>query len=302
MRMTGISRWTPLGAWLVLGLLCGGLLGTPSGLRADQAQYFYDELGRLIGVVDGQNQAAVYTYDAVGNLLKVDRVTAVGGVGIFLVSPGSAVAKHADGTAANRPVEIRGYGFTDPPGSNAVAFNGVAATVVSGTASSLIALVPATATTGPVTVTNSNGVATSPQAFTVLVPPIITGIDPLQVPRGITSRLIIKGFNLKTASAVQFTQAGLTATIQSGAMDDALPINLAVTGSVPPGSYPFSVTTPGGTAQSGTVKVSVTLPVPGFNTTKLLTIKMPLTTSVPAAMAPAGSSFDVSPVTSVQMP
>ena len=161
---------------------------------------------------------------------------------------------------------------------------------------------PAGATTGPITVTNANGTATSPQAFKVLVPPIVTGLDPLNVPRGSTSRLFIKGFNLKAASAVQFAQVGLTASIQSGATDDALPINVGVTGSVPPGSYAFSVTTPGGTAQSGTVKVTVSLPLPGFDTTKLLTIKMPLNTTVPATSAPTGPSYSTTTSTTVQMP
>jgi YD repeat-containing protein len=66
-----------------------GLLVMPAVPSADQAQYFYppsqtesasagcaqstgrlhDELGRLVGVVDGSGNAAVYVYDEVGNLL-----------------------------------------------------------------------------------------------------------------------------------------------------------------------------------------------------------------------------------------
>lgn len=286
------------GLVLLLFLMLGQGVGS-----ADQAQYFYDELGRLMGVVNGQGDAAVYQYDEVGNLLKIDRFASTGGnIGIFFVTPGSAIAKTPDGTPANKPVEIRGFGYTTPASSNTVSFNGTNATVVSGTSSSLLVSVPTGATTGPVTVTNVNGVATSPQAFTVLVPPIVTGIDPLNIPRGTTSRLLIKGFNLKSASSVQFVQAGLTATIQSGATDDVLPINVAVTGAVPPGSYPFSITTPSGTAQSGTIKVTVTLPVPGFNTTKLLTIKMPLNTSVPATSQPTGPAASTTKTTTVQMP
>ena len=264
-------------------------------LAADQAQYFYDELGRLMGVVNGQGAAAVYQYDEVGNLLKIDRFTSTGGtVDIFFFTPSSSLV--------NKTIEIRGFGYTTPASSNTVSFNGADAIVVSGTSSSLLVTVPVGATTGSITVTNANGTAPSPQAFKVLVPPIVTGLDPLSVPRGSTSRLFIKGFNLKAASAVQFAQVGLTATIQSGATDDVLPINVAVTGSVPPGSYAFSVTTPSGTAQSGTVKVTVSLPVPGFNTTKLLTIKMPLNTSVPATSQPIGPSSSTTKPTTVQMP
>ena len=46
---------------------------------ADQAQYIYDDLGRLAKVIDGQSNVATYTYDAVGNLLSITRNT--GGVG-----------------------------------------------------------------------------------------------------------------------------------------------------------------------------------------------------------------------------
>lgn len=285
-----IARRNTMFVWTLVSTL----LVSVGTLAADQAQYFYDELGRLMGVVNGQGQAAVYQYDEVGNLLKIDRFTTTGNVGIFFVTPGSSLV--------NKQVEIRGFGYTTPASSNTLSFNGTNATVVSGTSSSLLVTVPTGATTGPVVITNANGTAMSPQAFTVLVPPIVTGLDPLSVPRGSTSRLLIKGFNLKTASAVQFTQTGLTVTIQSGATDDVLPINVAVTGSVPPGSYVFSVTTPSGTAQSGTVKVTISLPLPGFNTTKLLTIQMPLNTAVPATSQPIGPSSSTTKPTTVQMP
>jgi YD repeat-containing protein len=228
-------------------------------VSADQAQYFYDELGRLVGVIDSSGDAAVYRYDEVGNLLSIQRFTAAPtGIGIFLVAPGSALV----GTS----VEIRGFGFTTPPSSNQVQVNGTAATVVSATATSLIVTVPAGATSGLVTVTNANGTATSPQPFTVLVPPIITGVDPPNVPQGVVTRVLIEGFNLKTASAVAFTQAGLTATILAGATDETVPIGLSVSGGVPVGTYTFSVTTPSGTAQSGTISLSVTTPFPTFGT------------------------------------
>jgi YD repeat-containing protein len=57
-------------------LLCAVAL-TPA--VADQAQYIYDDLGRLVQVIDGQGNVATYNYDAVGNLLSITRNT--GGVG-----------------------------------------------------------------------------------------------------------------------------------------------------------------------------------------------------------------------------
>ena len=167
-------------ALILLGL---SLVG-PAVLSADTAQYFYDELGRLAGVIDGQGQVAVYTYDEVGNLLAIQRFTTTGaGVGLFVVAPGSA--------RVNTAVTIHGFGFTAPPSSNQVSFNGVAATVLSATGTSLVARVPVGASTGPVTVTNTNGTAISSLAFTVLIPPVIVSVMPNRGPQGSTVQLSI---------------------------------------------------------------------------------------------------------------
>jgi YD repeat-containing protein len=286
---------TALRRILCLVMLIVSLLMNVGSLPADTAQYYYDELGRLVGVVNEQGDAAVYNYDAVGNLLSIQRFTSSGGgVGLFLIAPASSIV--------NKNVEVRGFGFTIPPSSNQVQFNGTMATVVSATATSIIVTIPVGATSGPVTVTNVNGTATSPQGFTVLVPPIITGVEPSQVGQGVTTRGTIEGFNLNTASAVQFTQAGLTATILAGATDHTLPISITVAPSVPLGTYPFSVTTPSGTAQSGAITIEIRPAHPAFMVTGVLTVKMPLTTTVPANSAPSGPSSSTSAATSVQMP
>ena len=130
------KRFMHIAVLLMVGLLC--LPAVPS---ADQAQYFYDELGRLVGVVDGTGDAAVYVYDEVGNLLRIDRFATGGsGIGIFLVAPGKGLV------GAN--VELKGFGFNATPANNEVKFNGTMASVVSATTSSLIATVPTGATTG----------------------------------------------------------------------------------------------------------------------------------------------------------
>ena len=159
-------------------------LWMPTTLPADTAQYFYDELGRLAGVIDGQGQVAVYTYDAVGNLLSIQRFTTSGvGVGMFAVAPGSA--------RVNTAVTIHGFGFTAPPSSNQVSFNGVAGTVLSATGTNLVVNVPVGASTGPVTVTNTNGTAISSLAFTVLIPPVIVSVMPNRGLQGSTVQLSI---------------------------------------------------------------------------------------------------------------
>ena len=274
-------------------LLLVGLLGLPAAPSADQAQYFYDELGRLVSVIDGQGNVAVYNYDEVGNLLSIQRFPSGGGgnISIFFFTPQSGLV----GTS----VQIRGAGFSPIPSNNQVKFNGTAATVSSATDKSLVVTVPNGATTGAVTVTNANGTAASPTPFTVLVPPIIVGIDPLKAPQGVTTRMHIEGFNLQTASSVQFTQSGMIATVLAGGTDGVLPVNLAVGAGVPPGLYAFSVTTATGTAQSGVVRVEVKAAVPSLEVAAPVSVfKTP-----PAQMPPpAGQAMTVASPTSVRAP
>lgn len=280
-------------------VLLAGVLCMPAVPHADQAQYFYDWLGRLVAVVDGAGNVAVYVYDEVGNLLRIDRPAQGAGqqIGIFLVTPTRGLVPASGNPGAT--VQIQGFGFSPTPTDNVVKFSGTTAAVTSATATSLVTTVPTGATTGPITVTNANGTATSPQAFTVLVPPIITGVDPVSVPQGATSRVTIEGFNLDNASAVTFTQPGPTATILPGGTSASLSINLVVGATVPINqAFTFSVTTPNGTAQSGAVTITVVPGVPSFAVAKPLSIFKPS----PAQVAPAGPSFSVAPGVSVEMP
>jgi YD repeat-containing protein len=106
--------------------------------------YIYDVAGRLVGVVDPTGAAAIYTYDAVGNVLAIERQNA-GTVSVIAFTPASGVV----GTT----VTISGAGFRATASQNTVTFNGTAATVVSASATTLTATVPAGASTGPITVT-----------------------------------------------------------------------------------------------------------------------------------------------------
>jgi YD repeat-containing protein len=261
---------------------------------ADQAQYFYDELGRLTGVVDGQGNMAVYNYDPVGNLLSIERFASGGQgtnpIGIFLVTPTSALV--------GSTVQIRGFGFSATPSQNQVAFNGKSASVLSASTNAITAVVPAGATSGPVTVTNSSGSASSPQIFTILVPPIIAGAEPSRLPQGATSRVVISGFNLITATDVVFTQSGLAASILPGATAQSLPVNLTVAATVPPGAYGFSVLSPLGTVHSGTIVMNVTPAVPSFSVMNRLSVFFPF----PSQAAPSGSSAAVARPLSVFLP
>jgi uncharacterized protein (TIGR03437 family) len=67
------------------------------------------------------------------------------------------------------------------PSGNTVLFNGTTALVNSVTPTQLTATVPVGATTGPITLTNTNGSVTTPAPFTVAgpaAPPTIGGFTP----------------------------------------------------------------------------------------------------------------------------
>jgi len=124
-------------------------------------RYHYDELGRLVQVVAPTGQSAQYSYDALGNIVSIKQFAAAA-VSISEFTPNSGPA----GTS----VTIYGSGFSSTAANNAVSFNGTAAVVGAATTTSLVVTVPAGATSGAISVSNSNGSATSSDAFTVTVP------------------------------------------------------------------------------------------------------------------------------------
>jgi IPT/TIG domain len=137
-------------------------------------------------------------------------------------------------------VTISGTNFT---GATAVTFNGGIASFTVTSAMAIQATVPAGATTGPLTVTTPGGTATSAANFTVVSPPTITSFTPTSGAVG--TSVTISGTNFAGATTVRFngTAAGFS-VISTTAVQATVPTG-ATTG-------PVSVTTPGGTATSGT--------------------------------------------------
>lgn len=75
------------GLWffIILVLTCSVSSSTTS---AGEAHYAYDDLGRLATVVDEAGNTGIYNYDAVGNLLGIDRFTPdMSGIGIYTLLP-----------------------------------------------------------------------------------------------------------------------------------------------------------------------------------------------------------------------
>jgi YD repeat-containing protein len=189
-RLSGSLR-----RWLVpnVALLCLLLAAAPAAAQSGPVQYGYDELGRLTIVVDGVGNAAIYNYDAVGNLLSIQRINAadVGPVAIFSISP----TRGKGGTT----VSILGKGFSATAGQNTVRFSGdVVATVVSASPTGLRVTVPATAQDGPLSVTAPAGSATSAQSFRVIGPLTITPGDP-SISTGVSRQFTATGPGGSTA-------------------------------------------------------------------------------------------------------
>lgn len=158
----------PCKRWLgVAALLVALNLTHHAAAQQPVVHYIYDDLGRLAGVVDPDGNVATYSYDAVGNILAIDRhnvADAAGPVAISLVSPNHG--------KIGTPVSIFGRGFSADPAQNTVSFSGALATVIGATATSLTTTIPPGALTGFITVTTPLGTATSPEPFTI--PGVVT--------------------------------------------------------------------------------------------------------------------------------
>jgi YD repeat-containing protein len=139
-------------------LLTLAALAHVASAQTTDITYVYDELGRLVGVIDANGDAAVYRYDAVGNLLSIARFGPTD-VSIFEWSPNRG--------PVGSSVTIGGTGFSATSSQNTVEFNGTAATVSSATPNRLDVTVPAGATTGPISVSTPNGNVTSASDFIV---------------------------------------------------------------------------------------------------------------------------------------
>ena len=98
-----LAQWRRCFLTMALGLT----LLQPVPTIADQAQYIYDDLGRLSQVIDGQGNVATYQYDAVGNLLSITRNT--GGVGAPTIT---AFTPNTGNAGASVNVSLTGTNLT----------------------------------------------------------------------------------------------------------------------------------------------------------------------------------------------
>lgn len=229
--MARAARW--------IFLLCVLFLSLPFLASAQSnITYVYDDLGRLVAVIDPSGDTARYYYDAVGNLLSITRASS-SQVSVLYFSP----AKGPVGTQ----VTIYGTSFSTTPSQNTVQFNGIAATVVSSTATQIVATVPSSATTGAISVTAPAGSATSATSFTVTADagqPTISNVSPVVGAAG--TAVTITGTNFDTAPASNKPKFNIFASVVSAATTTSLSTSVPTNAT----SGRIYLTTPAGSATS----------------------------------------------------
>lgn len=186
-------RLTTLGLMATHFLLC--FVPALHAQSNSTVEYYYDDRGRLIKVVDTSGNLATYNYDSVGNLASISRsaLSSPGALAILNFTPSQG--------PIGQTVTIQGEGFSTTPGSNTVQFNGTAATVAAATAISLTVTVPSGATTGPISVAVGTATTTTSSNFTVLQIPTITSVNPNFASQGSTvSSFQVTGINFTGAT------------------------------------------------------------------------------------------------------
>jgi len=180
--------------------------------------------------------------------------TATSATALTVVQPPRAVSFAPVAAVVSTDVAITG---TNMAGATLVTFTGaVSVTPTAVTATSLHAVVPAGALTGPVTVTNPIGSAPSAASFKVL--PKITGFAPPTAVGGSATVVTVDGFNLKVGATTPAVKIGIfvvpAGSITSSATQVTFTVPLgAVTGKI-------MITTVDGTATSATALTVVQPP------------------------------------------
>ena len=208
-------------ATLILSIVCLPLLSSVTAQQGGLARYLYDDNGRLHAVITPAGEAAVYDYDAAGNVTSI-RHFGVTDVSVIDFTP----RRGAIGTS----VTIYGTGFSTTAGANTVKFNGITATITSVTATQMIVTVPPGATTGLINVTTPSGTATSTNSFTVDSGDVeFTGRmnigETITVTVTIPNKVAIVNFDATAGQRVSLLMSNATIPVIPGCPSDVFIIN-----------------------------------------------------------------------------
>lgn len=179
---------------------------------------------------DQSSNAAVYSYDAVGNLLSIGNDPS---------TQPSAFKLSSNTALAGSTITIYGTDFCSNP---AVTFNGISATIVSASSTQIVAIVPTGATTGDLQVSCASNHSDLGNFTVGGNAPSISGFSPTYGTANY--QVVISGANFQTAlSQDSVSFGGVTAPIISATAS-------SITTQVPAAAYsgPIIVQTPYGQA------------------------------------------------------
>jgi YD repeat-containing protein len=234
-----VRNLVEIGNKFIASLLVAIVLLLPATLpaSADNAQYFYDPGGRLIGMIDTTAGSATYSYDQAGNIKTIVR-TPSSTIGVVQFFPSSGPT----GTL----VKISGTAFVG--GTTTVKFGTVTAAPTSVTANEIVVPVPSTFTgSAAITIsTTSPAISTSTTPFTVTSPagaPTITSFTPTKQVQG--SSVTVTGTHFNTLNSKVYVNG-------QAAQITGTPTSTSITFNVPQASSgKVSVQTLVSTATSG---------------------------------------------------
>jgi len=218
-----------------------------------------------------------------GNVVVTVGGAASNGVNFTVTAPGPSITGVNPGSGlVGASVTITGANFGATQGTSTVSFNGTAGAPTSWSATSIVATVPAGATTGNVVVT-VGGVASNGVSFTVTVPPpSITSLNPTSglvgtsvaisgANFGATQGTSTVKFNGTTATPTGWSATSIAAQVPAGATSG----NVVVTvGGVASNGVGFTV-------QTDTTPPVVTITAPASNATVSGTITLTATATDP---------------------
>ena len=244
------------------------------GAFAQNIHYSYDQLGRVVGVVDQNGNAAQYVYDADGNVISIIRYSSEQ-VAVLSFRPVSG----PPGTT----VTIEGANFSSTASQDSVSFNGAAAQITSATSTEIVAIVPSGAISGPISVTAPLGSAASLSPFTVTSTtngvPTISGLAPTIAAAGDT--VMLSGTNFFPSPSNDIVSVnGYTASVTAVQSGNSLSFT---TPSV--GSGNVTLLTPSGSATSSQILYIPPSPYTAdqVGSTQAITPGTPLSTSISTA-------------------
>ena len=234
----------------------------PAGMMGQRIQVEGTKLGSVTQVLFNGTPAA-FSISSQGALLAVVPLGATSGP-IAIVTPSG----RSETTEAFRVVEQPVLWSATPSmgasgmavrlrgayleGTTNVRFSGSNAAFTQPSADELIAIVPANAASGRITVTTPRGSATNAELFSIVTRPVLAGFSPDAGVSG--TRVVVTGANLGTLTGAQFNQRPANFVVES-------PNQVAMT--VPSGasSGRITLTSPQGKAESTFDFVVLSMPV-----------------------------------------